>query len=310
MRILANTKDMTNDEWLKHRKSGIGGSDAAAVAGLNPWKSPLAVWVEKTSDKPPESIESERMRIGKDLEDYVAKRFADATGQAVRRCNQILQHDEHDWMLANVDRLLVGVDEGLECKVTNSYAAQDWADDKIPLHYEIQCHHYMAVTGFSAWWIAALVGNEKVVIKRIERDEETIARLIEIEQHFWENHVEAKEMPPPDGSDDSSEILLSLYPDSDPEGAVELTERKWLYSLTRRDEIKALIDDLEIEKAAIEQEIQAEMKTAEKAFVGERTITWRTSETARIDTERIKKEQPDIYASYLKKSKSKRFMVK
>src|SRR5690606_12206216 len=108
-----------------------------------------------------------------DLEDYVAKRFVEATGMKVRRINAILQHSEYPFMLANVDRLIVGKKEGLECKVTNSYAKKEW-EDEIPIYYEIQCHHYMAVTGYKAWWIACLIGNERFVYKRIERDEEVI----------------------------------------------------------------------------------------------------------------------------------------
>lgn len=310
MRQLISTKSMSEALWLEHRKTGIGGSDAAAVAGLNPWKSPLAVWVEKTSEEPPVSIESERMRIGKDLEDYVARRFVDTTGMPVRRCNAIMQHDTHDWMLANVDRLLVGVTEGLECKVTNSYAKQDWEGDKIPIHYEIQCHHYMAVTGYTAWWIAALVGNEAVVIKKIERDEDTINRLIEIEKHFWENYVLAKQMPAPDGSEDAKEIILQLYPDSEPGSVIDLSEPRFISALERRTEVEALIKKLEAEKAAIDQTIQVEMGETETAHIGDRKVTWKVSESGRIDADRIKKELPDVYANYTKKSKSKRFLIK
>ena len=90
-----NVKDLTREEWLIERRKGIGGSDAAAVAGLNPWKSAAAVFFEKTSEIPPETGEmSERLRIGHDLEDYVARRFAEETGKKVRRNNFMLHHDD------------------------------------------------------------------------------------------------------------------------------------------------------------------------------------------------------------------------
>lgn len=74
--VIAKTKDMDRKEWLMLRKNGIGGSDAGAVCGLNPYMSPLEVYVSKTcediyEDKP----DNEAMREGRDLEDYVARRL-------------------------------------------------------------------------------------------------------------------------------------------------------------------------------------------------------------------------------------------
>ena len=139
MKILCSTLNQSKEDWLKVRKIGIGGSEAATVAGLNPWASPLNVYLDKMTDEI-EDIDNERMRIGRDLEDYVAQRFQDETGLKVRRMNQMLQHDEHDFMLANLDRVIVGEKAFLECKTTGSYGKKDW-EDGIPMHYQIQCLH-------------------------------------------------------------------------------------------------------------------------------------------------------------------------
>ncbi|OHW62192.1 YqaJ-like viral recombinase domain protein [Andreesenia angusta] len=306
-KVLVNTPDLSYEEWLKYRTKGIGGSDCAAIAGMNPWKSPISTYRDKIGEGEP-IPDNERMRIGRDLEDYVATRFEEATGLKTRRRNAILYHPEHEFMLANVDRLVVGTDEGLECKTTGSYSKKEW-EEGIPQHYELQCHHYMAVTGYKAWWIACLIGNEQFVCKKIDRDEDIIDYLTTIEKNFWENHVLKREMPAPDGSDDSGEIIKMMYPRAVPESSIDL-EESFIKSLERRDEIAGLIKKLEVEKKEIEQKIQLEMGENEKATVGERLITWKSVESSRIDSKRFKKDHPDLYAQYTNKNEYRRFKVK
>jgi putative phage-type endonuclease len=306
--VLVNTLNLERDEWLEHRRCGIGGSDAAAIAGLNPWKSAISVYLDKIGQGKPVE-DNERMRIGRDLEDYVAKRFEEATGMGVRRRNAVLQHPEYNFMLANVDRLLVGKDEGLECKTTNSYAKKDWEDEEIPVHYEIQCHHYMAVTGYSAWWIACLIGNEKFVYKKINRDEDVINHLVQIEKSFWENHVLKKQMPAPDGSDDAGNLLQEMYPQSVPDSSINLDD-KFLPLIQRRDEIDEMLESLEQEKEKINQEIQCEMGEFEIALIADRKVTWKTINSNRFDSKTFKKEYPDLYKKYTKQSSHRRFQIK
>lgn len=145
-KVIADIKKITHEEWLAFRKQGIGGSDAGAVCGLNPYSSPMKVFRDKTSQCT-EETDNEAIRQGHDLEDYVARRFTEATGKKVRRSNFMYCHEKYPFMIADVDRLVVGEDAGLECKTANAYSADKWKDGKIPLHYVIQCYHYMAVTG-------------------------------------------------------------------------------------------------------------------------------------------------------------------
>jgi len=306
--VLMNTLDVNYEEWLKQRQYGIGGSDAAAIAGLNPWKSPIAVYLDKIGQSEPIE-DNERMRIGRDLEDYVAQRFTEATGLKVRRRNAILQHPKHPFMLANVDRLIVGKHEGLECKTTNSYAKKDWEDEEIPIQYEIQCHHYMAVTGYKAWWIAVLIGNEKFIYKRIERDEEVIKNLIEIEKDFWNNHVIPKVMPAPDGSEDAGNLIKEMYPSSVQGQAVEL-DNEYLNKIQRLDEIKDLISKLDKEKKQIEQEIQLEMGDNELAVIDDRKISWKNINSTKFDSKALKQDHPNLYKKYIKESSFRRFLIK
>ena len=120
--------------WLHLRKSGIGGSDAGAICGVNPYSSAMKVFQDKTGEAV-EKQDNEAIRIGHDLEDYVARRFMEATGLKVRKSNFMYRSKEYPFMVADVDRLVVGEDAGLECKTASAYNADKWADGDIPLHY-------------------------------------------------------------------------------------------------------------------------------------------------------------------------------
>ena len=138
MKKLVSTLKLDKKEWLKYRKQGIGGSDAGAVCGLNPYRTAMQVYQDKVSEEI-EEIDNEAMRQGREFEDYVARRFTEATGKKVRRANAMFYHEQYPFMLADVDRLVVGENAGLECKTASPYMADKWEDGKIPLSYQIQC---------------------------------------------------------------------------------------------------------------------------------------------------------------------------
>ena len=310
--VLASTNDMSHDEWLTWRNKGLGGSDAAAVSGLSPWKSPIKVWMEKTG-RSEQAPDSEMFRQGRDFEEYVGKRFEEASGMKVRRRNAILQHPEHNWMLANIDRWVVGTNEGLEIKTTSAFNASEWDNGKIPLQYEIQCHHYMAVTGADAWWIACLIFNRAFTYKRIQRDESIISNLISIEEDFWRNNIIPDVMPAPDGSGDAEEAIKNLYPAEDVTSgsSITLSGTDW-EDLTRRYyELDEMMDRMQKEQDSIKQAIMMEMKDSEKCFIpgNDKPITWKAVSSERVDTKALRKDLPDVAAQYAKTTMSRRFVV-
>lgn len=304
-RTLAKTKDLDHEIWLKYRKLGIGGSDAGAICGLNPYVSPISVYLDKTSDKIIVK-DNEAMRQGRDLEQYVADRFTEETGKRVRRDNRILQNVENPFMFANVDRMIVGESAGLECKTASPYSSSHWEDGHIPEHYQIQCHHYMAVTGAKEWYIAVVILGREFKFAKIKRDEEVISSLISIEKDFWENNILKRKMPSPDGSTIADEVINSYYKSS-MNKSIEL--QQYEEQLKRRDEIINLIAKMDKEKKEIEQKVKIAMEDAEMAITSAHRISWKSYSTARIDLDRLKKEQPDIYTSYRKQSNSRRFIV-
>lgn len=304
---LSSTNGMSRDEWLQLRKQGLGGSDASAVAGLNRYRSPLSVYYEKVGGAP-DVEENEFMYWGNVLEEVVADEFSKRTGLKVRRRNAILQSKEHPFMIANVDRLLIGVDEGLECKTASAYKSGEWSNDNIPWEYELQCHHYMSVTGFSAWWIAVLIGGNQFIYKRVERDENIIQQLVKIESDFWHQHVIPQRPPFPDGTPAATATVNALYPRSTG-SEIDLPSEveKWV---SQRDAANDAI------KAATEYKEEAENRL--KVLMGENEIgrfrdikvTWKNVTSNRIDSKKLKAEKPDIFAEYSKESSSRRFEIK
>ncbi len=305
---LVSTLNMDHETWLQYRKKGIGGSDAGSICGLNPYSTAISVFQDKTQLQAEEKADNEAMRQGRDLEEYVARRFTEETGKKVRRANAIFYKEEQPFMLANVDRLIVGENAGLECKTASAYSADKWKDGHIPESYEIQCHHYMAVTGADAWYIACVILGKEFIWHKIERDEEIIQMLIRLESDFWNNHVLTEKMPAPDGSKAAEELLAKCYGSSDPEKTVSLVG--FDEKLKRRAEIAVLQDKLDQEKKQIEQEVKVYMEDAERADSDRFSVSWKSVVSNRVDSKKLKADYPDVYQKCVKSSESRRFVVK
>lgn len=221
-----------------------------------------------------------------------------------------MKHPKHQFMIANLDRVFIkdGKVSGiLECKTTNEYSKDQWEDDKIPNHYYLQVQHYLEVTGFDEAYIAVLIGGNKFIYKKIQRDQDIINYLIKIESDFWKM-VQDRTPPPMDGSEDADDILSYLYPESEPEKEIHLDSLE--DKLVELDQIKAEISELDRQKKEIEQIIKSQMEDAEVAYIGDRKITWKTIVSNRIDSKRLRTEKPDIYEQYCKASASRRFTIK
>lgn len=306
MKRLVNTAELSKAEWLKYRKQGLTGTDAGAVTGMNPYVSAFQIYQDKISDQI-EERDNESMRQGRDLEEYVARRFMEETGKKVRHANAIFQSEENPFMLADFDRLVIGEKAGLECKTVNAYSADKWRDGEIPLHYQMQVQHYLAVSGFERWYIAALIFGKEFIVHEIVRDEDIIRNLIVIEKHFWEQNVLARVAPEPDGSEGYSDMLGKTY-SANKDKAIQLLGMQ--EELKRRDEIEELLEKLNKEKSIIEQSIKVQMKDAVYAESGNYCISWMPSTQQRVDTKRLKEEQPEVYSQYLKDISSRRFQIK
>lgn len=307
MKRLVDTTKISHEEWLRYRKMGISGTDAGSICGLNPYKSSLQVFIDKTTDVI-EEIDNEAMKQGRDLEEYVAQRFCEATGKKVRRANAIFCSDENPWMLANFDRLVIGEKAGLECKTVSAYGAEQWKDGAIPLHYLLQCQHYLGVSGYDSWYLAALILGKDFIVHKIERDEELISDLVAIERHFWENHVLPGIIPNPDGSKAADKFLSNYFGKAKKDSSMELVG--FDEKLDRRSEILDEISKLQKEQSQIEQEVKLYMEDHEEAVSERYKVLWSNVDSTRLDTRRLKQEMPEIYKTYAMTSSSRRFQIK
>ena len=154
---VCDTKNMPVEEWLKRRKNGIGGSDAGVLLGFNRYKGQFNVYVDKVTEHTEDLSENEKVYWGNVFEPIVAKEFARRTGKKVERVNAILRHPKYEYIIANIDRRVVGENAILECKTTGAFNEAEWKDEEIPESYICQCQHYMAVTGAEKCYIACLI---------------------------------------------------------------------------------------------------------------------------------------------------------
>lgn len=296
----------THEEWLNDRLRGIGGSDAGAVLGLNPYKSAYALWCEKTG-RIHKDIDNERMRFGRDMEEYVAKRWEEETGKKCRRSGFSYQSVDHPFMLANVDRLVVGEEAGLEIKTTSEYNKKLYEGNNIPPSYYAQCMHYMAVTGLKKWYIAILIPGMKPFCKEVLWDDKEINALIAAEEKFWKCVEEDKE-PPIDNSESTAQALATLYPTSNDEETVDLTPLKSQLELYAKT--KSKIKELQEQQKECENELKHYLGEASLGMVDGFKVSWKTVNSNRFDSKSFKEAEPKIYAQYLNQSSSRRLLVK
>lgn len=306
MKKIANVAKLSREDWLAMRTKGIGGSDAAAACGLNPWKSKASLYLEKTGQVV-KDFDNEVMRQGRDLEDYVARRFTEATGKKVRRNNFMMASKEHSFLFADIDREVVGENAILECKTTSPFAKDKWDDGAIPINYELQCHHYMMVTGAEKCYIACLIFSTDFIIREIERDEEVIEMLKAQEIDFWENYVLAGQMPAPDGSSEYDTALKDRFKGGlDEQIELEVDEMDYRSYLETKD----LIKELEANNKEFEQRIKLQLGDHDYGATNFLKVSYRPFTTTRIDTKRIKKEKPEIFEEFSKVTESRRFNLK
>lgn len=311
---LVDTRTLDRRQWLEVRRGGIGSSDAAAAVGLNPYKSPLALWMDKTGRSPPEEARAQHMDDprywGTLLEPYVAAAYQAKTQRKVRRVNAILQHPTFPFMLANLDREIVGDPDVqvLECKTAGEFGVRLWKDG-VPDYVQLQVQHQLAVTGKQAADVAVLLCGQQLAIHRIERNNDLIARLIILETRFWE-HVESDTPPPADGSASAAQALRQLYPGNDT--SLDFTADSALNTVFESlVKLKAELDATEGHAEQLKQTIQEAMGDASKARFASGEVTFkRARDGSAVDLKRLAAEHPAIAAQYVvPRPGARRFVV-
>lgn len=312
---------MTREEWLAERRQGIGGSDAAAVLGLSPWRTAVQVWLDKTGRAEPQE-ETEAMRIGTELEDFVARRYEQETGRTVRRFNKMVHKG---CLLGNFDRLVVPDGEKvashmdevrtdllLECKTSS----REW-EDGVPMQYALQVQHYMGLEPrlLHADVACLFLGRKHFEIFRVERDDEVIKVTQERLTEWWNKYVVGDEMPPPANEADCKLLWARSNP-----GKAVVADDAVKMALLKYADAKAT------EKAA--KDIAADAMSSICAFMGDGEVltdaagkpllTWKSAkESAKTDWEAVARDLavPDVVAAVAErhtevKPGSRRFLPK
>ena len=329
---VVDTSGLSEEDWLGYRRQGIGGSDVAAIMGVSPFATLRDLYNDKCGN--PDVIQTEdnwvAKEVGHRLEDLVAKIFAYKTGYKVFAVRKLFRHPFHSFMQANVD-FFVELPDGsiaiLECKTTNYNSKEKWNDGAVPVNYEWQCRHYMAVMNLSCAYIACLYGNNEneFVYRRIDRDEVIEADMIEMEAHFWNEYVLGRIEPPYTESGDLVlESIRRHYGELDPtvvavilptsmavklEQYLDLAAQKSLLS----QQIKELDEQMKIAYAPIVDV----MKTSCSAVCvfGSNTYEVRNKPVFRTSIskdklQKLEETHPDLYSEYTETTEGRRFSVK
>ncbi len=307
-KVIVSTENLPYNDWLEYRKGGIGGSDASVVCGINRYKSPMELWLEKNNRLAPQEA-GEPAYWGTQLESLVRSEFTKRTGIEVRLLKQLLQSEEYPFMQANLDGVCADPNYGeciFEAKTASAFKAGEW-ENSIPDEYILQVQHYMAVTGFKATYIAVLIGGNTFRWRLVERDEELIAMLVRLEREFWEC-VKNDTPPPLDGSETTAKFLAKKFAESKksqinlPDDAAEIVQQ---YE-TASEQLSAITE----QKQLAENLLKEMLGENEVGIIGKNIVTWKSISQERLDSKALKVENPELYKRYASTTNYRRFSVK
>ncbi len=310
---LVDTRTLDRQQWLSVRQGGIGSSDAAAAVGLCPYKSQLELWMEKTGRTPADDARpgmDDPRYWGTLLEPYVAVAYSQQTDRKVRKVNAVLQHPSFPYMLANIDREVIGCPDVqiLECKTAGEWGSKLWRDG-VPEYIQLQVQHQLAVTNQQAADVAVLLCGQRLEIHRIERDEEVIARLMVLEARFWQ-FVTTDIEPPADGSESAGKALRQLYPGGG--NTLDFCENRELSDTFAK--LVTLKDELDVRgkhAEQLKQTLQQAMGDAARAVFATGEVSFkRAQDGTSLDTKRLTQDHPDLVARYsTTKPGARRFLI-
>ena len=308
-KIVTSTDNLPYEQWLEFRKLGIGGSDAAVVAGISRYKSPFELWLEKTGQLSTQNA-GEPAYWGTMLEPIVRNEFHKRTGIEVREVHQILQSVDHQFMIANLDGICEHPELGtcvFEAKTASAFKASEW-ENSIPDEYMLQIQHYMAVTGYKGTYIAVLIGDNTFKWRFIERDEELISMLIKLESEFWDK-VQSNTPPQIDGSEASAKFLAEKFEECKAGTAIDLPDTA-AELITQYEAVSEQLDILTEQKRQAENQLKEMLGSNEVGTVGSSTIAWKPISQERIDTKKLKTDYPELYKQYANKVTYRRFSIR
>lgn len=302
--------EKTREQFLRDRKSGIGGSDVAAIMGLSKFRTAFDVWKDKTSDEITEN-KSDILELASYLEEYTAQKYAKLTGHKVRKKNIELVHKEFPFLKGNIDReILLDSDRGLgilECKALSTFSFKRVKMYGLPDDYVIQIQHYFLVgNGKYSWGAFAILNrdNGELLTFEVEPDLSLQKSIIDICVPFWNESV-LKRIQPVEQIDtvDTESVKISKF-----DGAIsDLSGDETFNSLLeQRRENDELYKEAKLLRDDIDEQIKAHLGDIEAAEGKTYRVFYKSSSRTAIDSTRLKKEKPELYKEYSKTTVSER----
>jgi putative phage-type endonuclease len=295
---------MLTDEQKRERLTGIGGSDAAAIAGYSRWKSPVDIYLEKTEYKEIEDdFYKEYIYWGHTLEPIIADEYARRSGEKLSINPNLIRHEKYNFMIGNVDRVINGKKAILECKTASQYKSHEWGEpgtDEMPQEYLLQCAHYAAICDANYVDLAVLIGGQRLEIYSYHRNKKLESSLIEIEYNFWHNHVLKQEPPEPKDSSD----VQRLYPFDDGDMVAandEIGSDFESYKATKKM-IKELNEQADFYKTRITKYLKNKSALTVNNYIA---ATWKIQSINRFDTKEFKEQFPEMYQTFLKSTQTR-----
>lgn len=290
----------TDEEWREARKRGVGGSDVGSILGINPWSSPLEVWLVKTGRaEAPDLSGKESVEWGNRLEPLVAEKFADMHPElTVRRKNCTMVSKTRPWAFANIDRELRDAEGNrgiLEIKTAGLRSADQWVFG-VPEFYMCQVQHYLSVTGWDFAWVAVLVGGQEYREYLVQRDEDDIEAIDQAVDSFWNDFVLTGTMPQMTGKGHEGAALTRMHPHDD--GSYIPVMDADLPILGERVSLGIEKKALDARIKQIDNELRALIGDARGVESESVRCTWVRGKSRKLDQKRLKEEAPETYGRY------------
>ena len=276
------------------RSTYLGSHDTSAISGLNPWRKPINVYMDKLNLSLPQEP-TERMRWGLTLQNPILNEFADRMGGVTLEPERLIRHPTLPWFGGTPDAIIAGRKAGVDAKNVQ-FNRGEWGDegsDQVPRYILFQCHHFMTLLDYERWYVAALFGGCELRVYEVERDAELSDMIIEMDGNFWNDHIQ-KEIPPEiDGSEGWKKYAERMHPKDS--GEVRLATFDEILLLDELRQVEDVLKEAEAKSKKLKNTLRASMADAsgidcEVAKVSYRIAKGRTD----IDTTTLKEFFPDV----------------
>lgn len=309
----------------------LGSSDMAAVLGLSPWKTALDVYLEKRGEVPPADVDPEKAKLfrrGKRLEPVIVNMLEEERGLQIVARNERYRDAEHPFLACEVDAeaLVEGERVNVECKTAHHFTAWKYGEegtDEVPVEYACQAMYALMVTGRSRCIFGVLFGADNLVVYDLTRDEDTVKAMRAQAVRFWHDHVLAGVPPEPRTFEDVCKLFRKA-PASEVEASpevqalcIELQRVKDAARVAdeRQVEIKYEIGKFMLGESGIMLGTKGRLLPGPNAKLGHHLLTHNgitlldvnLQEQSRLDTDRVRKDYPEVAAECSKSISFYRF---